>query len=382
MRVDRAEATVSAARSGPGGDPTPDRRPLHRPLADGAERDRIGGLDVARALAIAGMVQVHWVLYLTGVPSPGGWPGALLAACDGRATAIFITLAGIGITLFAQRHDRVEVRRHLRRRAVVLLLLGFANVAVFSGDILRVYGVAILIATAALPLSDRRLLALAASFPLLFVVLVLTVDFEANWDWATLTYHGLWTPRGALRNLFYDGFRSVVPWTGVLLFGMWLGRQDLAAPRLFRAALAAAVMTELLSAQIVDQLLTRGPAADAETIVALFGTSSVPAMPVFLVAAVSTAVAVITACVHICRRVDLAALRHTGQLALTWYVAHIVAGLGAVDLTGTAGEVSAPAAVAWALGGWSFAVACSYGWRKSHRRGPLEAVMRRLVSGR
>ena len=43
-------------------------------------------------------------------------------------------------------------------------------------------------------------------------------------------------------------------------------------------------------------------------------------------------------------RLALAALRHTGQLALTWYVAHIVAGLGAVDLTGTAGEVSAPAA--------------------------------------
>jgi uncharacterized membrane protein len=25
----------------------------------------------------------------------------------------------------------------------------------------------------------------------------------------------------------FDGFRSVFPWTGLLIFGMWLGRQDL-----------------------------------------------------------------------------------------------------------------------------------------------------------
>ena len=34
------------------------------------------------------------------------------------------------------------------------------------------------------------------------------------------------------RNLFYDGFRSIFPWTGFLLFGMRLGRQDLSIAQL------------------------------------------------------------------------------------------------------------------------------------------------------
>ena len=46
--------------------------------------DRIIGYDLARALAIGGMVLVHFALVMGGSASPAGWPKLLLHALDGR----------------------------------------------------------------------------------------------------------------------------------------------------------------------------------------------------------------------------------------------------------------------------------------------------------
>jgi len=52
---------------------------------------------------------------------------------------------------------------------------------------------------------------------LLFPLLLLIVDYEAGWDFTTLTYTGFWTIDGFVRNLFYNGFHPVIPWFAFML---------------------------------------------------------------------------------------------------------------------------------------------------------------------
>jgi uncharacterized protein len=355
--------------------------------------ERVVGFDVARALAILGMVVVHFSLVMAADRSGPGWLNVVLGFLDGRAAATFVVLAGVGVTLMSRRavlvtdpHAIAKVQKVLILRGVFLLVLGFINLRIWPGDILRVYGVSLLLAARLITASDRRLLFGALGYAAGFVVLFLVLDFEKNWDWGTLTYRRLWTPTGLVRNLFYDGFRSVLPWTGFIFFGMWLGRLNLRNPavngRVFLAAMGAALGAEVVSWLCVSHFLARPHGMDAETVKALFGTQSMPALPLFLLASGGEAVAVIAACVRLLGERPSRAwqpLAATGQLALTWYFAHIVLGLGAVVALGLVGSQPLPVAAGCGLGFFAVAVLVSWLWKKAFRHGPLEWVMRKVA---
>jgi uncharacterized protein len=364
-----------------------------RPSTGPGPAERVPGYDVARALALLGMIVVHFSLVAAADRSGPAWLAGVLALLDGRAAATFVVLAGVGLTLMSRRAIAsgdpmalAEVRKAVVRRGLFLLAVGFLNLAIWPGDILRVYGVSLLLASRLLAASGRRLLALAAGFAAAFAVLVVVGDFEKNWDWRTLTYRNLWTPAGVVRNLFYDGFRSVLPWTGFVLFGMWLGRLDLADRRIGRRVLAAAVAVaaaaEVASRLLVSHFLARPTEGlDAETVRALFGTESMPALPLFLLAAGGTATAVIALCVRAaswpCRA--WRPLAATGQMALTWYFAHIVLGLGLLVALGRVGTEPLPVAAGYGLLFFGAAVLVSWCWKAAFRHGPLEWVMRKVA---
>jgi uncharacterized membrane protein YeiB len=361
----------------------------------GAARvERIAGYDVARSIALLGMIVVHFSLVGAADRNRPTWLAEILSLLDGRAAATFVILAGIGITLMSQRavassdpSALAGVQQRLVRRGLFLLILGFVNLAIWPGDILRVYGVSLLLASRLLTAPGRRLLTLAAAFALGFVVLLLCVDFEKNWDWETLTYHHLWTVSGLVRNLFYDGFRSVVPWTGFILYGMWLGRLDLLDGSTNRRVLAVAVavvfLAEGCSRVLVSYFLAhphRG--LDAETVEALFGTVSMPPLPLFLLSAGGAGTAVIAICVWAASRYPGPAWRPlsaTGQMALTWYVAHIVIGLGALEALGVAGTKSLLVSAGYGLLFFAAAVLLSWAFKRVTRHGPLEWFMRRVA---
>jgi uncharacterized protein len=355
--------------------------------------ERVVGYDVARALAILGMVVVHFSLVLAADRSGPGWLTVVLGFLDGRAAAAFVVLAGVGVTLLSRRAVLsadpgaiAQARKVLVLRGLFLLAIGFVNLRIWPGDILRVYGVSLLLAARLITAPGGRLLLGALGYAAGFVALFLVLDFEKNWDWATLTYLRLWTPTGLVRNLFYDGFRSVLPWTGFLFFGMWLGRLNLRDPvvsrRVVLAALGTAVGAEVVSRACVSYFLARPHGMDAETVKALFGTESMPALPLFLLASGGEATAVIALCVRLsgegrCRAWQ--PLSATGQMALTWYVAHIVLGLGAVVALGLVGSQPLPVAAGYGGGFFAGAVLVSWLWKKAFRHGPLEWVMRQVA---
>lgn len=65
-------------------------------------QQRIAGFDVARSLAIFGMIVVHFMLVMTdGVPAEK-WSDSLMHLLDGRPAATFVILAGIGVTLMSK----------------------------------------------------------------------------------------------------------------------------------------------------------------------------------------------------------------------------------------------------------------------------------------
>jgi uncharacterized membrane protein YeiB len=366
---------------------------LERPSAAATGQGRILGYDVARSLALLGMFVVHFALVLGADQEHPPWLALVLEHLDGRAAATFVVLAGVGLTLRSRRAVAAAdppaiaaARRTMFRRGLFLLALGFVNLVIWPGDILRVYGVALLLAAWLLTATDRRLLVVACGFVLGFVVLLLLFDYGENWTWSTLTYHGLWTPHGLFRNLFYDGFRSVFPWAGFLFFGMWLGRRDLRDramnTQVLLAAVAAVAVAEVASALCLDYFRTAPHGLDTEEIEALFGTKSMPALPLFLLSAGGTAVLVIALSVRLTETlpdVCVLPLVATGQLALTWYFGHIVVGLGTVVALGLENTTTLPVAAGCGLVFFVVAVLCSWGWRHWFRHGPLEWVMRRVA---
>ncbi|MFT7542854.1 MAG: hypothetical protein ACI9K5_003836, partial [Gammaproteobacteria bacterium] len=70
----------------------------------------------------------------------------------------------------------------------------------------------------------------------------------------------------------------------------------------------------------------------------------------------------------------------TGQMALTLYVAHVFLGLGVLEELGRLENQSLPFSVGSALAFYLGAMVFSFLWLRRFRRGPLEALMRKLCS--
>lgn len=359
---------------------------------------RIEGYDLARAFAIFGMVIVNFKVVMTGVnwgqEGDGGFLGFATGLLEGRAAALFVILAGVGLTLGARRAVASgdagalsAARRKLWKRSAALFFGGLAFSLVWPGDILHFYGWYLGLGALMLAWADRRLLSAAAGFAAGFVLLLLLFDYEAGWEFETLTYTDFWTPAGQVRHLFFNGLHPVFPWTAFLAFGLWLGRRDLRRAAVRRALLvrgaAVAVATEAASWFWMRHWTAGASPEDAEILRALFGTEAMPPMPLYLLAAGGTAVAVIALSAGLSERFAGSAvhdaLTAAGRLSLTIYVAHVILGMGALEAVGRLEGQSLEFAVAMSALFYLSAVLFAALWTRRFRQGPFEAGLRRLA---
>ena len=359
--------------------------------------DRIVGYDLARALAVFGMVLVNYKIAMGAQQNGPVWLVDLAGLIDGRAAALFVVLAGVGISLLSQAGrvgkdpERVSKdRRTLLRRALFLFVVGTLYTSIYSADILHFYGLYIAVAAFALTTSARRLWVSSVGLVILFVALCLLLDYEQGWNWKTLEYQGLWTPSGAFRHLFFNGFHPVVPWLGFLFAGMLIGRQDMGDSAVRRRVLVwgvgVALIAECASRILLRVLLRDAGAEEAETLVAVFGTGPMPPLPLYMLAAGGTASAIIAASVTLGQRCGsrpwLRPFVATGQLALTLYVAHVLVGMAILESMGRLENQTLPFALLAATVFCAASVAFSSVWRDRFKRGPLEAIMRALTDPR
>lgn len=353
---------------------------------------RVEGFDLARGLAVFGMVLVNFkfVMGLEGVDT--GPLGRLAGLFDGRSAATFVTLAGIGVSLLSRNARETQNSEELSRcrslllkRALFLLGAGFLDSFLWIGDILHFYAAYLLIAALLLNAQARRLWGFATASIVVFVVLFILLDYEKGWDWEALTYAGFWRPRGVLRHLFFNGFHPVFPWVAFLLVGMWLGRQDLSEPArqrgLFAWGVGATALAEGLSAVLAPWAASDG-GEDGAWCALLFGTQSMPPTPLYLISGGGSASALIAACLYISGRFSgspwLKPLENAGRMALTIYAGHVIFGLWALEWFELIEDKSIRFALVSSGVFYAGAVFFAWAWSRRFSRGPLEGLMRRI----
>ena len=355
---------------------------------------RIEGYDLARALAVFGMVIVNYKVVM-GAEQLG--PAVLIRVLnllDGRAAALFVILAGVGISLLSRRarvrQDLSELRIHrcsLHWRGFILFVVGLAYWPLWPADILHFYGVYIAVSAFLLAASSRQLLSVAVGFVLVAMAMLVTLDYDQGIDWVTLDYQGFWTFEGFLRNLFFNGFHPVFPWTAFLLVGMVIGRMDLTAGAIRGRLLLIGLGLVLIAEATSWWLSLRMPALattpeELEDLLAVVDTAPMPPTPFYVLAGIGWSAIVIVLCVTLSQAFPrsgwLKPLVLTGQLAFTLYVAHVVVGMGVLEAMGRLerqpATVALIAALIFCVAGVGFSVA----WRSRFAFGPLEHLLRRL----
>jgi uncharacterized membrane protein YeiB len=355
---------------------------------------RIPGYDIARALALFGMLVINfWAMTDTGSLSPK-WMDRILGHVQGRAAATFVLLAGVGIALLSKRallkKDLIKLGNHrlaLVKRAFFLFVLGLINSLIWPSDILHFYAIYLLIGALFLPVSGRRLLFLAFIPVAAFAVLMSQVDFDREGQLEFLSSIPLWDVTGMLRHLFFNGIYPVFPWAAFLFVGMWLGRQNLSDGRvrkkLFLIGIGAMLFAESISWVAFNGLLHNPFGIDLENARLWLAVDPWEPMPLFAVSAGGSALLVIVGCIHVSEKnrrsrwiLPLAAL---GRSTLTLYMAHIVAGDLALRLLRPADTLKIFFPLWGALLFYSISIPLCTLWNRHFPKGPFELLAHRFV---
>lgn len=357
-------------------------------------KKRIIGIDVARALAVFGMIIVNFKMVLGGEGNEVA--KSITGIFEGKAAATFVVLAGLGLAMMSNsaidQKDLAKlkvVRARLVKRSVFLIILGLSYLVIWPADILHFYGVYMLFVLAMLRQPPKRIFTVAVLLIFFYPLLMLLWSYDLGWNFETFNYQGFWTISGFLRNLFYNGFHPVLPWASFMLIGFWFGRQDLQNPQFVYKTLRISVIV-FASIQLISLLLLNvlsgGNAATHSELSQILGTSPMPPLPIYMISGSSIAIAVICLCILLAEKFPTSriidALNKTGQLALTFYVAHVVIGMGLPEVVYSQplGSYSMSFSLGYAILFSLCCVAFAVVWSKYKKVGPLEWVMRKLTN--
>lgn len=222
---------------------------------------RVVGVDVARCLALLGMMATH---ILPGVVD--GRVTLTQQVAAGRASALFAVLAGVSLVLFAGSRRPLRGRAWwamlagTTARAVLLAAVGLllggpdANIAV----ILVYYAVLFVVAVPFMALPTRPLAAVTG----LWVVLAPPLS---QWlrdplpltSYAVPSFASLDHPVVLVRDVLLTGYYPVLTWVPYVLVGLLIGRTDLTTDRTAGLLAAVGATAAALSWLVSDALLAQ-----------------------------------------------------------------------------------------------------------------------------
>jgi uncharacterized membrane protein YeiB len=360
---------------------------------------RIQGIDFARALAVIGMIIVNFKIVMGGQGVNAGvdWIQRLYAFANffsGKASATFVVLAGMGLAFMTNsarlNNDGLKLnklRNGIAKRAAFLFVVGLSYMIIWPADILHYYGVYMVFCLFFVTANSRIIWLLLSAIILLYPVIVVFLPYESNWNFITLEYSGFWTFSGFIKNLFVNGFHPVLPWVSFMLFGLWLGRQNLQNGAFLKKGLLVS-SSVFIAIQVVSRFMVNASISVSQIsqpdAIALFGVEPMPPFPLYMINGISFSVLVIFASIKICNAFSnslVQAFVKTGKLALTFYVAHVVIGMVLPELITPykLGDFTLVQTVSYAL---IFSLSCvvfAVVWLKYFKQGPLEWVMRKIV---
>lgn len=223
----RPDAAVAPTPEPPTATPIETAEPVAAPAADQpasgrrSRSERVVGVDIARGLAMLGMITVHVTVGSNEAPGRiGSW---LLEAPSGRASVLFFTLSGLALSLVARRGSASAQTSVLLKRGALLLVGGwFVLSTIWPGSILHQYGAMFLLAPVLLRRRSRTLLiAATATFAVGPVLAKLGPWALGSWGQGRYGVHG-WLLNTLSNSLF--SLYALVVWAGFFMVGMVLGR--------------------------------------------------------------------------------------------------------------------------------------------------------------
>lgn len=354
---------------------------------------RILGFDFARGLAVMGMIIVNFKTVM--VASSVGVFYNLLDILSGKAAALFVVLAGIGMTLMYNgaklKNDDISVKKtkiNLLKRAAFLFVIGLSYYLIWPADILHYYG--LYLSVGVIFLAANRIVLQIVSIILIigYSISLLFFNYETGWNWSTLNYTDFFTISGFLRNLFFNGFHPVIPWIAFLLTGIWVGRINFKDPKILKKttiiSLLIFVIFKVISLVLISSAIKIIP-SEAQDIEYLLGTSPMPPMFFYMVTASSLAVFIISISIYLTNKQSLSVLYkmiiNLGQLALSIYIFHVVIGMFAILIfTGKLENAfSVEFVFIYGIGFNILMLLFSFFWLKRFKRGPVEYLMRKIT---
>lgn len=390
---------------------------LQHARSGGAPKRRVRGIDVARGLALLGMIAVHTFP----LSDENGGITVVGLVAGGNSAALFAVLAGISVALLTGRKRLVpgsgSAARHALRLAVRGVAVGAVGLALGQAElgsieiILTYYGVLFLLAIPLVLLSTRALFVTGA----LVVVIAPAISFAIRaqlppTDLVDPSFTALVSdPGGLLTTLFLTGAYPILPWLAYLCVGIAVGRCKLTRARTAGLLVVSGAALTVAAVAISRLLLTglgglariqADPGLPAEELRAALteGLNGVTptttwwwlavdtahaGTPLSTARAIGASLLVLGAMLLLDRGLDrarpalalraagaaTAPLAAAGAMTLTFYTMHVVfAGLAA-DLEPW---------VLYLIQG-SFALVVGLLWQRSLGRGPLETGVSVLV---
>jgi uncharacterized membrane protein YeiB len=345
---------------------------------------RLQGVDLARGLAVLGMLSAH----LLALPA-WDWsdPATWTDLANGRSSILFATLAGVSIALVSrgvrplQRGPQLtRVRRTLVVRGILLWLIGLVligtGVPVYV--ILPAYGVLFLLALPLLRVRALGLWVLAGALALVMPWLQPVLDALPLWQGED----------GANLSLILGRHYPFTVWIAFLVAGLAAERSDLGARRTLVALLVAGASLAAIGYGADDAVAGGSFGASAPYLAEVLTAQAHSSGLLEVIGSGGFALASLALCALACRvrwiAIMALPLRAVGSMPLTAYGGQIVAwAIVAAVVLGDTGDLVGMRDLQLF---WTFVlatVAFCTGWALLVGRGPLESLVaaatRRLV---
>ena len=362
---------------------------------------RIESLDVARAIALFGVVAMNFHAYLNGFQSmyptqPSVWErlfNPLTGPLTTRFAATFVLIAGIGVSLFTQRvrasNNRADIQHArivLLRRGTLLYFLGYFVQWIWPGTILFYYGAYFIIAAAVFAWSSKRLITLGGAS--------IIIAAGLSWWRASQLLDGnntRWlspspnSPRNLLIRTFVDYTHPVFPWIAFFITGIMLGRHIHHLSKI-RLRLMFASILLMLATHAANFLFTPSSQIVNRDFVLAKLLSTQPLDRGVLFSLGTLATAVVALCLvsfiveralrTIALRLFVKLLARAGRMTLSVYLFHVVFFNLVVHRLHWVGATGLDTALVLSMSFYVVALFIASGWNKHFGLGPAERVYR------
>lgn len=339
---------------------------------------RVGGVDLARGLAVLGMFAAHllWITEPFHFADPATW----VAVAEGRSSILFATLAGVSIGLVTggaaplARPAMALARGRLAVRAGVLWVLGIllilTGVPVYV--ILPAYAILFLLALPFTGLPARTLLSIAGAIAVVMPFVQVLLDALPLWQSAP----------GSDLSLVLGWHYPFTTWIAFVLAGLGVARAGITRLRV-QLWLVGAGAALALAGYATDAASGAGEAAEASSFEGALWTARPHSTGLLeVIGSGGFALAVLGLCLLACRtllRWVALPLRAVGAMPLTAYTAQLVVwAVVASIVLGDPGDLRGFRALEpfWPLTIATLALCTA--WAVLVGRGPLEAAVDRI----